>query len=48
MDPIARAAAIAEDALNFFRPAVFDHHIEEEKDLFPAVLAATIAGEERG
>ena len=43
----ASAKAIAEKTLNFFRPAVFDHHKEEEKDLFPAVLSAADKGEER-
>ena len=47
MDPVVRAGAIAEQTLQFFRPAVFDHHVEEEKDLFPAVLAAATQGEER-
>lgn len=47
MDPVARAVAVAEQTLKFFRPAVFDHHVEEEKDLFPAVLAAAAPGEER-
>lgn len=47
MEPMERATAIAEKTLSFFRPAVFDHHVEEEKDLFPAVLAAATKGEER-
>lgn len=47
MDPIARAGTIAEETLQFFQKVVFDHHAEEEKDLFPAVLAAAAPGEER-
>lgn len=47
LDPAARAREIAEQTLQFFRPAVFDHHIEEEKDLFPAVLAAAARPDER-
>lgn len=45
--PAARARRIAEEALGFFREAVFEHHSEEEKDLFPAVLASAEPGEER-
>lgn len=47
LEPAMRARRIAEETLTFFRGAVFDHHVEEEKDLFPAVLAAAAAGEER-
>ena len=32
---------------NEFRDAVFKHHAEEEKELFPAVLASATKGEER-
>ncbi|MEO7940506.1 MAG: hemerythrin domain-containing protein [Burkholderiaceae bacterium] len=47
LEPALRAREIAEQTLQFFRPAVFDHHIEEEKDLFPAVLAAAAQPDER-
>lgn len=47
LEPAARAQEIAEQTLRFFRPAVFDHHVEEEKDLFPAVLAAATQPDER-
>lgn len=30
----------------FFQRVVFDHHVEEEKDLFPAVIAAARQGDE--
>ncbi|HMO46175.1 MAG TPA: hemerythrin domain-containing protein [Rubrivivax sp.] len=47
LEPAARARRIAADALGFFRSAVFEHHAEEEKELFPAVLASAVKGEER-
>jgi len=47
LEPAARARQIAADTLRFFRDAVFDHHAEEEKELFPAVLASATPGEER-
>ena len=43
----AKAEKIAQDTLEFFRKTVFDHHAEEERDLFPAVLDNAQAGEER-
>lgn len=45
--PAQRARRIAEEALGFFRAAVFEHHAEEEAELFPAVLKSAAAGEER-
>ena len=45
--PAARARQVAQDTLDFFHEAVFDHHKEEEKDLFTAVLAHATAGDER-
>jgi Hemerythrin HHE cation binding domain len=47
LEPAARARQIAADTLSFFRDAVFKHHAEEEKELFPAVLASATKGEER-
>ncbi len=44
--PAARARQIAEESLEFFREAIFEHHLEEERELFPAVLASAHAGEE--
>ena len=44
--PAARARQIAEQSLEFFREAIFEHHLEEERELFPAVLASAQAGEE--
>lgn len=46
LETAEQACAIAEETLQFFRVAVFDHHAEEEKDLFPAVLAAASKGAE--
>jgi hemerythrin-like domain-containing protein len=45
--PARRAHQIASDMLGFFRPAAFEHHQEEERELFPAVLASSLPGEER-
>lgn len=47
IDAAARARQIARDTLAFFRSAVFDHHRDEEKELFPAVLAHALPGAER-
>jgi hypothetical protein len=47
LEPAARARQIATDTLSFFRDAVYEHHAEEEKELFPAVLASAVKGEER-
>ncbi len=45
--PAARAREIAEKAVDFFREAIFEHHLDEERELFPAVLASAEAGTER-
>ncbi|WP_374523021.1 hemerythrin domain-containing protein [Hydrogenophaga sp.] len=47
LGPAARARLIAEQALSFFREAIFEHHLEEERELFPAVIASAEAGSER-
>jgi len=47
LETAAQARRIANDTLAFFRAAVFEHHAEEEGELFPAVLASAHAGEER-
>ena len=44
--PAARARQIAEESLEFFREAIFEHHLEEERELFPAVIASAKPGEE--
>ena len=45
--PAQRARAVAEDIVRFFRTAAFEHHEEEERELFPAVLRAASQGAER-
>ena len=45
--PARRAREVAEDIVKFFRVAAFDHHEEEERELFPAVLADAQPGAER-
>ncbi len=47
LEPAAQARRIAASVLAFFRNAVFEHHLEEEKELFPAVLASAEPGKER-
>lgn len=47
LGPAARARAIATQAVGFFREAVFEHHLDEERELFPAVLDSAAQGEER-
>jgi len=43
----ALARRIAAEAVRFFRSAVFEHHNEEERELFPVVLKNATEGEER-
>lgn len=47
LGPAARARQIAEDMLAYFRDTVYEHHGDEEKELFPAVLASAFRGEEQ-
>ena len=47
LEPAARARHIADETLKFFREAVYEHHQEEEHELFPAVLASAVKGDER-
>lgn len=47
LEPAAQARQIASDSLAFFREAIFEHHLDEERDLFPAVLASAQPGAER-
>ena len=44
----SNARELARHALQSFRTAMFDHHAEEEKELFPAVLAASNSAEYGG
>ena len=45
--PADLARKTAQRALEFFPKAVYEHHAEEEKELFPAVLASAQVGVER-
>jgi hemerythrin-like domain-containing protein len=47
LDPAARARKIAADMVAFFHDVVIEHHQQEEKELFPAVLASADKGAER-
>ena len=44
--PAARARETAAGVLEFFKEAIFEHHTDEERELFPAVLASANAGDE--
>ena len=37
---------MAEQAVGFFREAIFEHHLDEERELFPATLKSAKPGEE--
>jgi len=41
-----RARKVAEDTRNFFRDVIYNHHEEEERVLFEAVLASATEGDE--
>lgn len=43
----AQARSMAADLRRFFQHAVFEHHAQEEEELFPAVLASATPGAER-
>ena len=45
--PAAEARRIAAESLAFFDSVVYEHHAEEERELFPAVLSSAKAGAER-
>jgi hemerythrin-like domain-containing protein len=47
LEPAARARSLAEQSLAFFREAIYEHHLDEERELFPAVLASAQPGVER-
>jgi hemerythrin-like domain-containing protein len=47
LEPAAQARRIATDTVEFFRAVVYEHHQEEEKELFPAVIASAAKGAER-
>ncbi len=47
LEPAARARRIATETLAFFRRVVYEHHQEEERELFPAVRASAQLGLEK-
>ena len=47
LEAAERARGVAGQTLKFFREVVYEHHQEEERELFPAVLASSQAGAER-
>jgi len=47
VDAAAQARRTAQEVLDFFRPAVFEHHAQEEEELFPAVADSARFGDER-
>lgn len=47
LEPAMRAQQVAESSLAFFREVIFEHHLDEERELFPAVLNASDKGDER-
>lgn len=47
LEPARRAREIAARTLKFFDEVIVEHHAEEERELFPAVLASATKGEER-
>lgn len=46
VDPAAKLRHIASESLKFFSQVIYDHHSDEEKELFPAALRAAQAGAE--
>jgi hypothetical protein len=47
LEPAAQARRIAAGTVSFFREAVYEHHAQEERELFPAVLSSAVKGDER-
>jgi hemerythrin-like domain-containing protein len=45
--PAERAGQIAERSVSFFREAIFEHHLDEERELFPVVVAHAEKGAEQ-
>ena len=46
MAPARRARKLAADMLHFFDAVILEHHAEEERELFPAVLQSAAAVQE--
>ncbi len=47
MEPARRARKVAADMLAFFDAVILEHHGEEERDLFPAVMQSATKGQEQ-
>ncbi len=47
LEPAMQARRIAAESVRFFRSVIFEHHGDEERELFPIVLANAAAGEEK-
>ena len=47
LEPAAQSRRVATHTLSFFRKVVFEHHAEEEQELFPRVLSSATQGDER-
>ena len=47
LEPARQARTVAAETLKFFDEVVREHHAQEERELFPAVLASAVRGEER-
>jgi|JI8StandDraft_1071087.scaffolds.fasta_scaffold117040_1 hemerythrin-like domain-containing protein len=47
LEAAAQARRIAGDLVRFYKDVVREHHLEEERELFPAVLASATPGSER-
>jgi hypothetical protein len=44
--PAAEARRLAQDLLDSFGPAIHEHHADEERELFPAVISSARSGTE--
>jgi hemerythrin-like domain-containing protein len=47
LEAARQAHQVTKQMLEFFPATVYEHHAEEERELFPAVLASAMAGDER-
>ncbi len=47
LEPAAQARRIADQTLRYFRDVIYEHHAQEEMELFPVVLSSAVRGEER-
>jgi cell division protein FtsL len=47
LEPAAQARHLAAESLTFFDEVIEEHHGSEERELFPAVIASAVRGDER-